>query len=200
MSDEAKCQGVTRKGVPCQRSAGDSGYCLLHDPGEGEVVDGEVTSVAAAEPDDGRQESEQYELVIRDLVWSVDHLQATVEFEALGAPNYSYSKNNPTLRVTVDMTVDTAHRLSSGIGSALVHTGGYRDAATPDPASVATFGLPESKARGAPTMPELQKIEHACRRALRWHIKDARAELARAKVREDATEALVGLSFPARRS
>jgi hypothetical protein len=194
---EAKCQGRSTKG-PCSRSAGDSGYCLLHDPGEHDEPEPGSGAAAVLEAlDDERHESEEYELVIRDLVWSVDHHQATVEFEALGAPNYSYSRNNPTLRVTVDMTMDLAHRLSSGVGSALAHRGGYRDAAEVDPVTVATFGLPESKAQGAPTMPELQHIERACRRALRWHLKDAREELARAKGRADAVEALVGLSFPA---
>jgi hypothetical protein len=162
---------------------------------ETQVVDADIQGGPYRTPAARRADSGQYELIIHDIAWSVDHTQCTVEFEAVGAPNYSYTNGrNPWLKATVDMRADVSRQLGSGArraGTALA----ARDPRAPDQQTVAVFGLPDSEPQGAPEMPDDAKIKEACRKVLQRHIEDALDERRRVEMRADARDALIGSRF-----
>jgi hypothetical protein len=160
---------------------------------ETQMVDADIQGGPYRTPAARRADGEQYELIIHDIAWSVDHTQCTVEFEAVGAPNFSYTNGrNPWLKATVSMRADVNRQLSAGrSGSALA----ARDPRMPDPTTVATFGVPDSEPQGAPEMPDDAKIKEACRRVLQIHIEAALDERRRVEMRADARDALIGSRF-----
>ncbi len=132
---------------------------------------------------------ETYELEILEVVWSPDHSQQTVEFRALGAPNYSYSKvKDPVLRAVVNLTIDHTRRLASSTGSALVRS----DAAAAAQVFASPLGSDMTTAEGVPQEATREQVIEACRGALRRHLVDVREENERAAVRDRQTTSLVG--------
>jgi len=134
-------------------------------------------------------EPDSYEIEVLDLAWSPDHSQQTVEFRAIGAPNYSYSKvKDPILRAVVSLTVDTSKRLASGTGSALVRS----DAAAAAQVFASPLGSDYTQAEGVPQEVPRERIVEACRAALRRHIAAALEENERASFRAKEQTSLIG--------
>lgn len=160
---------------------------------DGEVLDG-ATPVAAAEPADVPKV--EYEIRILSLAYNVEHTQVTIEFEAVGAPNFSYSKvANPILRAVVPLVVDVNRRLSAGSRD---YSGGV--ALTIGETKAYTFfeAMEPPKAHGVPTQPPSdEQITSACLKALRRHIAEALNENERVAFREKQ-ESLVGRTFKVR--